>query len=133
MATPGIIALLWLLVDFVLNTGEALNGPDWWVDRLSLGLAASLVGTAVWLRGWMRMQRAAVADPLHERQARARQLFLSVVLVASALPAFSFTVGALWLVLRMAIGMPHDPGTVASTLQYLEAALVTGVLAPTMA
>ena len=129
ITTPGVVSLLWLAVDFLLHTGATVTGPGWWIDRLSIGLAASVIGMAVWLMGWMRLQGAAIADPLHERNARERRLLLTAVLIASALPALGFMVAALWLVLRMVLGMPHDPETLASTLQYLETALVTGTLA----
>jgi hypothetical protein len=129
IAAPAVISLLWLGLDFLFASGAASMGSSWWRDRLSFGLAASMVGTAFWLTGWMRLERAATADPPRERTARARRLLLGTITVVSALTALGFTVALLWLVLRILLGEPHDADTLTHMLRCLSTTVITGALA----
>ncbi|MGH2411089.1 MAG: DUF5671 domain-containing protein, partial [Chloroflexota bacterium] len=128
IAVPAVISLLWLGLDFLLTSDAAMDS-SWWRDRLSFGLAASMVGIAFWLTGWMRLERAAAADPPRERTAWARWLLLGTITVAGALTALGFTTALLWLVLRVMLGEPLNPDTITQMSRYLSTAVVTGGLA----
>jgi hypothetical protein len=130
MAVPALISLLWLGLDFVFNTDASLSGPDWWRDRVSIGLAGGVVGAIAWLGAWSVLQRAAATAPAEERQALERRLLLGTVTLVSALAALGFTVSLLWLVLRTLLGDPLDASTVSRALQDLSTAvLLAGVAA----
>ncbi len=124
MAAPALGSLLWLTLDFLLNTGAALGDPGWWRDRLSLGIAAGLVGLAAWLGGWSVLERAAVAAPQSERASEARRRLLGGVVLVSALAAVGFTIALLWLALQTLLGARLDATQVTSMLKYLSAALI---------
>src|SRR5918911_1859149 len=130
MAVPALISLLWLGLDFVFNTDASLSGPDWWRDRVSIGLAAGVVGTMAWLGAWSVLQRAAATAPAKERHALERRLLLGTVTLVSALAALGFTVSLLWLILRTLLGDPLDASTVSFALKDLSTAvLLAGVAA----
>jgi Domain of unknown function (DUF5671) len=130
MAVPALISLLWLGLDFVFNTDASLSGPDWWRDRVSIGLAGGVVGAIAWLGAWSVLQRAAATAPAEERHALERRLLLGTVTLVSALAALGFTVSLLWLILRTLLGDPLDASTVSRALQDLSTAvLLAGVAA----
>ncbi|GEM_PF-5570860 len=128
-ATPALISLLWLGLDFLLHSGASLSGPGWWRDRLSFGLAASLVGGAVWLGAWSVLEDTAASEPQVERFATARRLMLGIIVLAGALAATGFTIALLWLGIRAALGDNLSPGSVSLALKDLSAALITAALA----
>jgi hypothetical protein len=129
VAAPAFISLIWLGLDFALGTGIALSGADWWRDRVSIGLAGGVVGSALWLSGWARLQWAARADSAHERPARSRQLLLQAIVLAGALCALGFTIAMLWQLIQMLLGVAPDSSAVSTTLQYAGTALITAALA----
>lgn len=128
VTAPAVISLLWLGLDAALRTGIALSGAAWWRDRASLGLAGTVVGAAVWLSDWARLQWAVAAEPASERPARSRQLLLQTIVLISALCALGFTIAALWQLLQMLLGMAPDASTISTTLKYLSAAIVSAAL-----
>lgn len=127
IAVPALISLIWLGLDSLLGARGAVTSTDWWRERLSLGLAAGLVGSIAWFWGWRLLQQAAAANPA-ERTTTTRRLLLSTVVVINALASTGFTIALLWLVLRAVLGTPYDAGTVANALQYLSTAGITAVL-----
>jgi hypothetical protein len=130
MAVPALISLLWLGLDFVFNTDASLSGPDWWRDRVSIGLAGGVVGAIAWLGAWSVLQRAAATAPAEERHALERRLLLGAITLGSALAALGFTVALLWLILRTLLGDPLDASTVSRAFQDLSTAvLLAGVAA----
>jgi hypothetical protein len=129
VAVPGALALLWLGLDALLNHG--LQGPDWWRERLSGGLAV-VVGGAAWLGAWAVLQRAASASPLVERTAKARRLLLGTIVLVNALPAVGFAIALLWLLLRALLGEPPSDA-LNSALKYLCSAAILLALAITHA
>lgn len=120
IAVPGGISLIWLGLDALFNHG--LRGSEWWRERLSGGVAATLVGGAVWLGAWTVLQRAANASPAIERTARARRLLLGGIVLSNALPAVGFAVALLWLLLRALLGEHLDADALSSALRYLSTA-----------
>jgi hypothetical protein len=130
VAVPGALALLWLGLDALLNHG--LQGPDWWREGLSGGLAAVVVGGAAWLGAWAVLQRAASASPLVERTAKARRLLLGTIVLVNALPAVGFAIALLWLLLRALLGEPPSDA-LNSALKYLCSAAILLALAITHA
>lgn len=129
VAAPAFISLVWLALDFALKAGGALSGADWWRDRVSIGLAGGVVGSALWLSGWARLQWAAQADSARERPARARHLLLQAIVLVSALCALGFTIALLWQVFQMLLGVALGSSGVTTTLKYFSTALITAVLA----
>lgn len=121
---PAVVSVLWLGLDFALNTGGSLSGGAWWRDRLSVSLAAGLVGFGAWVGGWRPLQRAAAEAPMRERTAEERRRLLGVVVLVSALTAIGFTVALLWLVLQTLLGAGLDGGDVSRMLRYLAASAV---------
>src|SRR5207237_4841285 len=113
------VSLLWLGLDYLLNTGTALAQAGWWRDRLSAGVAAGLVGAAAWLGAWAILQRAAAADPARERTADARRRLLGFVTIAGALFAIGFLVAVLWLRLRARPGASAVPTGLVRAVQGL--------------
>lgn len=127
---PALISVLWLALDFLLNTGDTLSGENWWRDRLSASIAAGVVGAGAWLGGWMRLQRAAAAAPESERAASERRQLLGLVVLVSSLAAIGFGVSLLWLVLQALLGAGLDNNDVSWMLKNLSgAAIALGVLA----
>jgi hypothetical protein len=124
LVAPALVSVLWLGLDWLLNTGASLSGPAWWRDRLSLSVAAGLVGTGAWLGGWTVLQRAAAAAPQHERDAVARRRLLAAVVLVSALVALGFGIALLWLILQTLLGARLDVGQVSNLLKYLSAVAV---------
>jgi hypothetical protein len=125
---PAFVWLLWLGLDFLLNSGASLSGPDWWRDRLSAGVAIGIVGTAAWLSAWWRLQRAAL-DDTRERSTQERRLLLGFFAVAGSLFAFGFLIALLWLAFRALLGAPLGPNELSTALKEFSAALVSLLLA----
>ncbi len=130
MVTVALVSIIWLALDFVLNTGDSLSGGAWWRDRVSWSVAAGLVGLPAWLGAWKLMQRAASAEPARERAASERRKLLGFIVLVAALAAIGFAVSLLWLVLQTILGADLDAGEVSRMLKNLSAVLVAlGVLA----
>lgn len=125
---PAFVSLLWLGLDFLLNSGAALSGPDWWRDRLSASVAAGLVGAAAWLSAWWRLQRAAM-DDTRERSTQERRLLLGFFAVVGSLFAFGFLIALLWLAFRALLGAPLGSNELSTALKEFSAALVSLLLA----
>jgi hypothetical protein len=117
-------SLLWLGLDFLLNTGSALSGGDWWRDRLSLGVAAGLIAGATWLAAWTVLQRAAGVAPVPERTAPERRRLLGIVVLAGTLVALGFAVALLWTIFRALLGGGLDAGTYSRVLKDLSTIVV---------
>ena len=128
-AAPAFVSLLWLGLDFLLNTGQTLSGGDWWRDRLSLGIAAGAVGGASWLGAWLILQRAAEAAPEIERRADARRRVVIAIVLVGALTALGFLIALLWLLFRALLGDALGPDSLSLALKELSAALVAAALA----
>lgn len=124
VVAPALVSVLWLALDFLLNTGRSLSGPGWWRDRLSVSIAAGLVGIPAWLGGWTLLQRAAEAAPERECTAGERRQLLGLVVLASALVTIGFAVALLWLVLQALLGGGLDANDVSRMLKYLSATAV---------
>ncbi len=130
IVVPALVSVLWLALDFLLNTDDTLSGENWWRDRLSASIAAAVVGTGAWLGGWVRLQRAAATAPEIERAARERRQALGLVVLVSSLAAIGFGVSLLWLILQPLLGAGLDSTDVSRMLKYLSAATIAlGVLA----
>ena len=129
ITAPALVSLLWLALDGLLNTRAALGGVAWWRDRLSVSIAAGLIGAVTWLGAWSILQRAALADPGRERTAEGRRLLLSFVTLTGLLVAIGFLIALLWLVFRTLLGDPLGPTGLSRALKHLSAALVAGLLA----
>ncbi len=125
MVVPAVISVLWLGLDAALRTDVALSGPDWWRDRLSVSLAAGLVGIVAWLGAWSVLRRAAVADPAGERLAWERRLLVGGAALVGALAALGFAIALLWIILKALLGEQPDART---TSQALKDASTVGVL-----
>jgi hypothetical protein len=125
---PAFVSLLWLALDFLLNSGASLSGPDWWRDRLSASVAIGIVGTAAWLSAWWRLQRAAM-DDMRERATQERRLLLGFIAVVGSLFAFGFLIALLWLAFRALLGAPLGPNGLSTALKEFSAALVSLLLA----
>ena len=131
VAAPAFVSLLWLLLDFLLNSGATISGGGWWRDRLSFGLAAGLLGGALWLGAWGALQRAAAAAPSGARGMPERRRLLGSIVVASALFAVGFLIALLWLAFRALLGDALGPAGLSLALKELSAALVALALAAT--
>jgi len=129
MAAPAVISLLWVGLDAIVKIGGAFAGADWWRDRLSLGMAAAVVGFGAWLVPWAVLQRAAAVAPARERAAQERRLLLGAVTVLSALTAIGFAIALLWLILRSILGERLDVSATGDALKDGSAALVLVALA----
>jgi hypothetical protein len=129
MTTVGILAMIWVGIDAVCGSDPTHGGPYWWRDGLSVGIAAALVGLAVWAPAWLVLQRAARAAPAEERSSLERRLLLGTAAIAGALTSLGFTIAWLWLLLRTVLGSPHDATTLANALQYLITALIAILVA----
>jgi hypothetical protein len=131
ITVPGAIMLLWLGLDALFNHGG--HGSDWWRDPLSGGLAAVVVGGAAWLGAWIVLQRAAVANPMVERTAKARRLLLGGIVLLNALPAVGFAIALLWLLLRALLGERLDPDAFSNALKFMSASAILSATAVTHA
>lgn len=129
MFASAFTSLLWLAIDALFRTGVALSSGDWWRDRLSIGLAAGLIGALVWLSSWSILQRATRADPRREAAQGIRLRLLGLILIVSTLVALGFTVALLWTVIRAALDGTFDTGTASRALKDLSAALIALALA----
>lgn len=128
MAAPAFISLLWLGLDFLLGTGTSLSGSNWWRDRLSVSIAAGLVGAVAWLGPWSILQRAATASA-RERTADARRYLLGLIVLAGALSTIGFLIALLWLAFRTLFGDALGPSEVSRALKQLSSAVIAALLA----
>jgi hypothetical protein len=121
--TVSCVSCMWLLIDWLLTTHGAADGGAWWRDQLSLSLAGVAVGAAIWLPAWMLLQRAAAADPSHERTSWERRWLLGAIVLGSALAAAAFTVAMLYQLFR-GILQTTDANTLSDGLRYGSALIV---------
>ena len=128
MWAPAVVSILWLGLDFLLNTARTLSGAGWWRDQLSFSIAAGLIGGAVWLGTWTILQQAAVAAPTQERTADARRFLLATIVLITVLVAVGFTIALLWMLLQTLLGARLDSREVSNMLKSLSGALVLLVL-----
>ena len=128
-ATPAFVGLIWVALDFVFNSPVVLSGPEWWRDRLSLSLAAAVIGTVTWLVAWSRLERAAADKPEVEHSALARRLYLGFITLGGALVALGFLVALLWLLLRLLLGEPSSAQVTTNAFKYFAATFVGAALA----
>lgn len=124
MVTVALVSIIWLTLDFVLNTGGSIAGGAWWRDRVSWSVAAGLIGLPVWQGAWNLMQRAASAQPARERAASARRRLLGFIVLVAALGAIGFAISLLWLVLQTILGADLDADEVSRLLKNLSAVIV---------
>lgn len=123
-AAPGLVSLLWLALDLWLNAVPHLSDQGWWRDRLSGGLAATLVGGATWIGAWAIMQRAAAVDPARERPAIERRLASGAIVIVAALSALGLITALLWLGFRALLGDQVGPDALSRALKDLSGAVV---------
>ncbi|GAC1464873.1 MAG: hypothetical protein PVSMB7_08490 [Chloroflexota bacterium] len=124
-AIPAFVSLLWLALDSVISTGASVSSGSWWRDRASISIAGAVIGAAVWLMSWSKLQRAAAADPERERTAPERQRLLGLIVLLSALAAVGFSIATLWLTFQLLLGAARDAGTVDWALKDLSAVVIT--------
>lgn len=123
------VSLLWLAIDWLLGAHEvAYLGSSWWVDRLSWSLAGLLVGAALWLPTWARLQQAASANPQHERAAWERRWLLGLIVIAAILAGLGFAVGAFYQAFRGLL-QTTDANTLSDGLRYGGAVVVMAAVA----
>jgi hypothetical protein len=123
MAASALTSLLWLALDLALGTGIALSGGAWWRDRLSIALAAGIIGGVTWLSAWSILQRAAPVE-LVGRGAQIRRRLLGVITLISALVAIGFTVALLWTAFNAVLSASFDTATLSRTLKDLSSVLI---------
>jgi hypothetical protein len=123
MAAPAAAVLLWLVLDWLFGThGVSLSGHQWWVDRLSAGVALLAVGLVLWAPSWRLLQRAA-QDP-DERGSTERRWLVGATTLISALAAIGFTIAFLWTLLQALLGGGLGAGTESNLFKYLGTALI---------
>ena len=128
MAASGAIPLLWLAIDALLKAHAAAEGGPWWRDPFSATLGLVVVGALIWLPTWRRLQRAAAADPQHERPAWERQLLLGAVALAGALATTGLAAATLYAIFR-GILQTGDADTLADGLQDGSGAVIAAAVA----
>lgn len=127
IATAGFATILWVIADFLL-AGSSVTGGAWWRDRLSAGIAITLVGCAVWLPAWFLLQRAVRVDPPRELVARERRWLLSAVVLVGSLVGAAFMVAFLYQVLQEVL-RTGDANTPAEIVKYLAVVVVVSAVA----
>lgn len=123
MAASGATVLLWLVLDFVFGTHQgSLLGQQWWVDRLSAGIAVLTVGLALWAPAWRLTQQAAT-DP-DQRSSTERRWLLGGITLVAALAAIGFSIAFLWTLLQALLGGGLDATSTSNLFKYLGTALI---------
>lgn len=123
MAAPAAAVLLWLVLDWLFGThGVSLGGHQWWVDRLSAGVALLAVGLGLWAPSWRRLQRAA-KDP-DERGSTERRWLVGATTLISALAAIGFTIAFLWTLLQALLGGGLGATADSNLFKYLGTTLI---------
>jgi hypothetical protein len=81
----GLIMLFGVLFRLADNavTPPLAGNSSWWKGQLSLCLALLVVGTPLWLYYWSKVLQMVDARGAEERRARARRIFLYIVVGAS--------------------------------------------------
>jgi hypothetical protein len=102
MLAGGVMSLLRLLIDGLLGGAFTTElSRQGWGDQIGFVTTLIIVGTPVWLAGWLPMQREALAaDGAGARQSLPRRLYLFLVLLASMLALLGSTAVLIYQVLR---------------------------------
>lgn len=129
MAAPAAAILLWLVLDSLFGTHRTyVSGHQWWVDRLSAGIAILAVGLVLWAPSWRLLQQAA-QDP-DERGRIERRWLVGASTLVGALAAIGFTIAFLWTLLQALLGGGLNATTDSNLFKYLGTALIAlGIVA----
>jgi hypothetical protein len=123
MVASAAAVLLWLILDSVFGTHPGtLEGTQWWVDRLSAGVAIMAVGVALWAPSWRLWQQAA-ADP-EVRSSFERRWLIGGVTLLGALASIGFTIAFLWTLLQVVLGGGFAADSTSHLFKYLGTALI---------
>ncbi len=129
VAAPGFVAILWVGLDLVLHTTGTVVSADWWRDRVSMGLAATVVGGIVWLAAWSILESSAAVSPQRERTAPERRVAIGAIVLVSALTAIGFLIALLWLLFGTLLGDTTVQNALSSALKDLSTVAVALTLA----
>lgn len=123
MAAPAAAILLWLVLDWLFGThGVSLSGHQWWVDRLSAGIAILAVGLLLWVPAWRLLQRAAQGP--EARGSTERRWLIGGSTLIGALAAIGYTIAFLWTVLQALLGGGLDAAASSNLFKDLGTALI---------
>jgi hypothetical protein len=128
MASFGLVAGLWVAIDALLTTHDAVAGGGWWWEVTSWSLAVGGLGAVIWLPSWAVLQRAAGRSPAYEGTRWERRWLLTGATLAATLVVIGFTVALLYQILRGILG-PTDANTLSDALRFLTAAVVAAAVA----
>ncbi len=105
--TVGLASLIRVLLEIGFGVGQELKrSPDWWRDQLSVFIVLTVIGLAVWLPHWVRMQRLVEEEGDVERTALSRRLVLYLVIFASVIGILFNGAFLLNGLLRLVLGEP---------------------------
>jgi hypothetical protein len=81
----GIVILLGVLIDLIINSIQAPLAVEsgWWQKQVSLFLALLMVSAPIWWAYWNQVIRLAAAGGVVEWRARARRIYLYVIIGAA--------------------------------------------------
>lgn len=123
MAAPAAAVLLWLILDWIFGThGTFVDGHQWWIDRLSTGVAILAVGLALWAPSWRLLQRAALEPDA--RGSTERRWLVGGSTLIGALAAIGYTIAFLWTALQAVLGGGLDATSESHLFKYLGPALI---------
>ncbi|HUG14619.1 MAG TPA: DUF5671 domain-containing protein [Thermomicrobiales bacterium] len=82
----GLAATLYLSLDTLLDpSARIVDAGDGWRDDLSRFVALAIVGAAAWLWQWYVVQKSIALDPVEERSATPRRVYLLAVIAGSVM------------------------------------------------
>ena len=124
----GLAWLLGLLVDVVLG-GDRTAAGGLWRSELSTFLPLALIGSAVWLSWWWRIQARRAADAPGEAPSMVRRSYLMIILAASVIASLSSMALILYRLFGTILGA-NLGGNAASELSTpIGALVVSGAIA----
>lgn len=124
ITVPGLVALLWLVLDAVTHAPQSLTGSGWWHHQAAAPLAALVVGVPMWALAWRRLERSVAADARADRAGEIVTRLAGVVVLGAALAGIGFLIATLWLLFQQLLGAGTDATRPSWMLKDLASVLV---------
>lgn len=125
----GLAYLLGVLIEFLFESARILDvDPEWVPEQISQFLSITLIGGAVWIWHWLRIQRAVATDPVDERGATSRRVYLYLVLAASTLATLAALAVVLYQALQIILGVRTTEGIASDVGTLIGIVIVAGAL-----
>jgi hypothetical protein len=124
-AAVGLARVLGLALDRAASASGTLLGGDAWKADLARFLTIALVGGALWLVNWNRVQNWLAVDPLGERDATVRRIYLYAVLAGAVVGLLAGLAVIIYRVLSAILDVSNEGGFLEDISTPLGVVVVT--------